>query len=64
MSIGSPTPRFDRMVESIETRLTLRASYSSVVYLTARSRIGLPYLCSPIWRNGVSLEDSMKFPAE
>jgi len=29
------------MVESIETRLTLRASYSSVVYLTARSRIGL-----------------------
>jgi hypothetical protein len=42
-----PTPRFEGMVESIEMRPIFKASYNSVSKVTARSRMGLPYLCSP-----------------
>ncbi len=49
-SIGRPTDRLDRMVESSETMAVRAASSSRVVGLRMRSRIGLPYLDSPICR--------------
>ncbi len=61
-SIGMPTPRLDRMVESIEIRPSFMASSRLVPNLMARSRMGLPYLCSPICRKGVSSVASMKLP--
>ena len=50
-SIGGPTVTFERIVESSEIKADLTAS-SSVVSRnrTPRSRMGRPYLLSPIWR--------------
>ncbi len=62
ISMGKPTARFDRIVEVNEIRATLTASSSGVSKVTTRSRIGLPYLCSPICRYGVSGWHSMKLP--
>ena len=49
-----PTLKFERMVESIEISPSFKASLRSAFSVIARSRIGFPYLCSPICRNGVS----------
>ena len=49
-SSGMPTDRFERSVESIETSTAFTASSIEVSGRITRSRIGLPYLCSPIWR--------------
>ena len=58
-----PTDRFERSVESIDNSTAFCASTRLVVGFTTRSRIGLPYLCSPICRNGVSSVASMKLPS-
>ena len=58
-----PTDRLERSVESIEISTALRPSSSEVDGRTTRSRIGLPYLCSPICRYGVSSVASMKLPS-
>ena len=63
-SSGIPTERFERMVESIDRNTAFSAWPIGVWGVITRSRIGLPYLCSPICRNGVSSVASMKFPAE
>src|SRR5690606_21935339 len=49
-STGSPTERLERMVESSDSRAQRAASSSAVPGRTMRSRIGLPYLDSPICR--------------
>ena len=51
--MGRPTERLERMVESIEIRPSLSASAILVSTVIERSRIGFPYLCSPIWIRGV-----------
>ena len=54
------TERLLRMVESKDTSTHLAASSSVVVASITRSRIGLPYLVSPVCKNGVSRSASMK----
>ena len=56
-STGGPTVMLLRIVESIEISAYLVAD-SSVVesYLMPRSRIGRPYLVSPICKKGASVE--------
>jgi len=51
-------------VEAMEMQTVFRARSMEVSGVMIRSRIGLPYLVSPIWKNGVSRVASMKFPAE
>ena len=46
------------------TRAHLAASSSGVSGASTRSRMGLPYLLSPIWKKQVSRVASMKLPAE
>ena len=54
--MGGPTVKLLRMVESMETN-PHKAAVSRLISLEMmRSRIGLPYLLSPIWRYGVSRE--------
>jgi hypothetical protein len=48
MSIGRPTDRLLRIVESKEISAHLAASASEVSRCTTRSIMGLPYLASPI----------------
>jgi hypothetical protein len=62
MSSGRATPRFDRIAESNDRKPILSASASGVSQVMFRSRIGLPYFSSPIWRNGVSFRHWMKLP--
>ena len=62
-SSGIPTDRFDRSVESIDRSTAFCPSERLVAGFTTRSRIGLPYLCSPICRKGVSSVASMKLPS-
>ena len=62
-SSGIPTDRFDRRVESIDSSTAFLASRIVVSGVTTRSRIGLPYLCSPICRKGVSGVASMWLPS-
>ena len=61
--MGRPTDTLERMVESNDTSVHLAASISVEDGLMTRSMMGLPYLVSPIWKNGVSGVASMKFPA-
>jgi hypothetical protein len=63
-SSGRPTDRLDLRVESIDTSTHLAASSSGVSGVITRSSTGLPYLLSPIWKNGVSGVASMKLPGE
>ncbi|MCY1531818.1 hypothetical protein D9M68_670570 [compost metagenome] len=63
-SSGRPTERLDLSVESMDTSTHLAASSSGVSGVITRSSTGLPYLDSPIWKNGVSAVASMKLPAE
>ena len=63
MSSGIPTDKFERNVESIDSSAAFCASIKQVSGRTTRSRIGFPYLCSPICRNGVSRVASMKLPS-
>src|ERR1700729_2210247 len=63
-SSGGPTDRLERMVESMETRAHLAAWARLLLRGMTRSMMGLPYFDSPIWKYGVSREDSMKLPAE
>src|SRR4051812_9664228 len=63
-SSGSPTVRFDFSVESIDTSTHFAACGSGERGVIMRSSTGLPYLDSPIWKNGVSRVASMKLPAE
>ena len=58
-----PTDRLLRMVESNETSTHFVASVRVVAGVMTRSMIGLPYLASPVWKNGVSVPASMKFPS-
>jgi hypothetical protein len=58
-----PTDRFERMVESMEISAHLAACARLLLREITRSMMGLPYLDSPIWKYGVSIEDSMKLPA-
>jgi len=60
--MGRPTDRLERMVESNEISVHLMACASGVRWLMTRSRMGLPYLDSPICRYGVSGVASMKLP--
>ena len=54
--------RAARMVESMDTS-PQRATVSRLVSeVRMRSRMGLPYFVSPIWKNGVSSVISMKLP--
>ncbi|MOA23038.1 hypothetical protein D3C78_1436380 [compost metagenome] len=62
-SSGRPTEMFDRKVESMEISAHLAASSSEVSGRSTRSRMGLPYLASPIWKYGHSWPASMKLPA-
>ncbi len=48
-----------RMVESMETSAVSAAVSRLVAGVRIRSRMGLPYLLSPIWSNGVSSEEVM-----
>ena len=52
------------MVESIDTSAHLAAWARLLLREITRSMMGLPYFDSPIWKYGVSGEDSMKLPAE
>jgi len=63
-SSGRPTARFERIAASNERKPIFIASPSGVPGRMLRSSIGLPYLVSPIWKNGLSGLHSMKFPAE
>src|SRR5216684_25872 len=63
-SNGGPTERLERMVESMDTRAHLAACGRLLLRVMTRSMMGLPYFDSPIWKYGVSTEDSMKLPAE
>ena len=45
-----PTERFERSVESKLIRISFAATPMRISGLATRSRIGLPYLCSPIWK--------------
>ena len=58
-----PTVRFERSVESMLISASFTPWINEVSGVTTRSRIGLPYLCSPICRKGVSAVASMKLPA-
>ena len=49
-SRGIPTDRLLLRVESIETKTALRDSSMELFGVMIRSRIGLPYLCSPSWK--------------
>src|SRR5579859_878939 len=49
-SMGRPTEMLLRMVESKEISAHLAASRYGVALLSTRSRMGLPYLLSPIWK--------------
>ena len=49
-SMGAATPMFERMVASKESSAIFTASLRVSLQLTVRSRIGLPYLFSPICR--------------
>ncbi|MNO06386.1 hypothetical protein D3C81_2281430 [compost metagenome] len=62
-STGRPTDRLERMVESSDTIAVRAASSSRVCGRRMRSRIGLPYLDSPICRNGVSGEAAIALPS-
>ena len=58
--IGMPTDKLLRIVESNETRTHFVASSRLVFRLMTRSRIGLPYLASPVLekrRVGASLDE-------
>ena len=61
--MGMPTDRLLRMVESNDTSTHLAASLRLVDGSITRSMIGLPYLASPVWKNGVSAPASMKLPS-
>ena len=58
-----PTDRLLSMVESKDTSTHLVASSSVALELTPRSRMGLPYLASPVCRKLVSVPASMKLPS-
>ena len=45
-----PTERLERSVESKEMSRSFAATPMRMSGLATRSRIGLPYLCSPIWK--------------
>jgi hypothetical protein len=49
-SIGGPTDTLERMVESKEISAHFTASFRLVLGWMMRSRIGLPYFTSPIWK--------------
>jgi hypothetical protein len=57
-----PTDTLERSVESKEIKLQRSASCSGISYFKARSKIGLPYLLSPIWKKGVSGVAAIKLP--
>ena len=54
--MGGPTVRLLRMVESMETKPQRTAVSKLISGPIIRSRIGLPYLLSPICKKGVSLD--------
>jgi hypothetical protein len=58
-----PTERLLSIVESNETSTHLVASSRVAFDVTARSRMGLPYLASPVCRKIVSVPASMKVPS-
>ena len=62
--MGIPTDRFDRNVASKESNASFAASSRLLASPSARSRIGLPYLVSPICRNTERVDASTKLPAE
>lgn len=49
-SSGIPTDRFERSVESIDTKAAFRQRRNGVSGVITLSKIGLPYLCSPTWK--------------
>ena len=61
--MGMATDRLLRMVESNDTSTHFIASARLVAGVMTRSMMGLPYLVSPVWKNGVSGPASMKLPS-
>ena len=55
--------KFERNVESMETSAHFATSSSGVEGVTTRSMIGFPYFDSPIWKYGLTVDASTKFPA-
>lgn len=58
-----PTNRLLSIVESYDTSTLMVASSSAALGVTAGSRIGLPYLASPVCRQLASVPASMKLPS-
>jgi hypothetical protein len=61
--VGGPTDRLARAVLVTEPRAIMMAVSRSTLASIAISSMNLPYLLSPIWRKGRSLEARRSLPS-